>query len=105
MISSFDLLMRVPVAGGSPLVKATMSDEDGISIAENANELAPAIEVNENTRKAASRVLICFANVPGQVSPLAFGMISCASRRHDKSAEGMGISCTGLFDFFYDLSS
>ena len=35
------------------------------------------------------------ANVRGQVSPLAFGMISCASRRHDKSAEGMGISCTG----------
>ena len=35
---------------------------------------------------------IFLANVPGQVSPLAFGMNSCASRRHDKSAEGMGIS-------------
>ena len=42
-------------------------------------------------------------NVPGQVSPLAFGMISCASRRHDKSAEGMGISCTGPLALFVSL--
>ena len=47
-----------------------------------------------------TRSFIFLANVPGQVSPLAFGMISCASRRHDKSAEGMGISCTGPLALF-----
>jgi len=44
------------------------------------------------------------ANVPGQVSPLAFGMISCASRRHDKSAEGMGISCTGPLAIYFIIT-
>ncbi len=43
--------------------------------------------------------------VPGRVSPLAFGMISCASRRHDKSAEGMGISCTGPLGLYFCGSS
>jgi hypothetical protein len=49
-----------------------------------------------------SRIIL--PNVPGQVSPLAFGMISCASRRHDKSAEGMGINCTGPLGIFLNLS-
>ena len=40
------------------------------------------------------------ANVPRQVSLLAFGMISCASRSHDKSPEGTGISWTGSLEYF-----
>ena len=36
---------------------------------------------------------------PVTASLLAFGMISCASRRHDESPEGTGIRWTGLFAF------
>jgi len=60
----------------------------------------------ERIERESGQQAFCFANVPGQVSPLAFGMISCASRRHDKSAEGMGISCTGPFGLFvFSLSN
>jgi len=39
------------------------------------------------------------SNVPRHLSVLAFGMISCASRSHDKSPEGTGIRWTSLFAF------
>ena len=39
--------------------------------------------------------------VPGQVSPLAFGVISCERRRHDKSAEGMVIRSIAPLALFF----
>jgi hypothetical protein len=45
-------------------------------------------------------------NVPRHLSLLAFGVISCVSRRHDKSPEGTGIRWTSLFAFlFFTLQS
>ena len=46
------------------------------------------------------------AHVPRHLSLLAFGVISCLSRRHDKSPEGTGIRWTSLFAFlFFTLQS
>ena len=46
---------------------------------------------------------IFLANVPRHLSLLAFGMISCVCRRHDKSPEGTGVRWTSLFDFIFFL--
>jgi len=48
-------------------------------------------------------MVFLLANVPGQVSPLAFGATSCASRNRDKSAEGMGINCTCPLALFFSI--